>query len=132
MRFAASLLFLLTGFLASGQILTPAKWTLSVSNPSPKTGEEVELIFKVAIQKNWYLYSNEFACEDGPMKTAISFKSNPGYQLVGGLKAVNPIEKHDAIFECDVKIFKGTGEFRQKIKILKPGLIVTGEYEYQV
>jgi thiol:disulfide interchange protein len=132
MRFGALVLFLFSGFLTTGQILAPAKWTFSTSASAPKTGDEIELIFSVSIQKNWYLYSNEFVCEDGPMRTAITFKANPGYELVGSLKAVNPIVKHDAIFECDVKIFKGTAEFRQRIRILKPELTVSGEYEYQV
>jgi thiol:disulfide interchange protein len=132
MRFAVSLLFLLIGFLASGQVLTPAKWTFTVSNSTPKTGDEIELIFRATIQKNWYLYSNEFPCEDGPTKTSFTFKPNAGYQLVGGVKAVNPIDKHDSAFECDVRIFKGEGEFRQKIKVLKSELTITGEYEYQV
>ena len=132
MRFIALLLFSCTPFFSVGQILTPAKWTYSVSNPSPKNGDEIELVFNVSIEKNWYLYSSEFPCEDGPIRTTINFKAHPSYQLVGKLQAINPIAKHDAIFECDVKIFKGTGEFRQKIKILKADLTVQGDYEYQV
>lgn len=136
MRFIALLLFSSTAFFSVGQILTPAKWTYSVSNPSPKIGDEIELVFNVAIEKNWYLYSSEFPCEDGPIKTTINFKMHPSYRLIGKLQAVNPIDKHDAIFdgtsECYVKIFKGTGEFRQKIKILKSVLTVQGDYEYQV
>ena len=132
MRFITLLLFSCTAFFSVGQILTPAKWKYSVSNPSPKIGDEIELVFNAAIEKNWYLYSSEFFCEDGPLKTTINFKMNPGYQLVGKLQAINPIAKHDAIFECDIKIFKGTAEFRQKIKILQPELTIQGDYEYQV
>lgn len=132
MRLITLLFFVLSGFLSFGQILTPAKWTFSSSNPSPSVGDEIELVFKASIDKNWYLYSNEFTCEDGPFKTSINFKTHPSYQLVGKLRAINPLPKHDPIFDCDVKIFKGTGEFRQKIKILKPDLTIGGESEYQV
>jgi thiol:disulfide interchange protein len=117
---------------SQAQILTPAKWSYAVSNEAPKTGDEIELIFKAVIDKNWYLYSSEFPCEDGPMKTVITFRPNAGYQLVGGIQAIKPIDKHDEIFECDVKIFKGTGEFRQKVKILSADLKIEGNYEYQV
>lgn len=103
-----------------------------MSNPSPSVGDEVDLVFTASIDKNWYLYSNEFPCEDGPNKTTITFKPNASYQLVGNLRAIKPIAKHDDIFDCDVKIFKGTGEFRQKIKILKVALAIAGESEYQV
>lgn len=132
MRFLHTIIFLITAFVSLGQILTPAKWAYTVSNPAPAVGDEVELVFTAAIDKNWYLYSSEFPCEDGPIKTTITFKPNSGYQLVGNLQAINPLAKHDNIFDCDVKIFKGRGEFRQKIKVLAAGLTISGETEYQV
>lgn len=116
----------------SAQVLTPAKWTTSSSTESAKTGEEIDLIFKANIDNNWYLYSTEFDCEDGPIKTNFTFKPDASYKLVGNIKAINPIDKHDKIFECDLKIFKGTAEFRQRIKILSTKLTISGEYEYQV
>jgi thiol:disulfide interchange protein len=116
----------------SAQVLSPAKWTTTTSTESAKIGEDIELIFKATIDNNWYLYSTEFDCEDGPIKTNFTFKPDASYQLVGGIKAINPIDKHDKIFECDLKIFKGTAEFRQRIKVLKAKLTISGEYEYQV
>lgn len=114
------------------QILQPAHWTQSASSRTPAIGEEIDLVFKATIDKNWYLYSSEFPCEDGPIKTTFTFNPNASYQLVGSLKAVNPIDKYDDVFECDVKIFKGTGEFRQRIKVLSKDLTIAGEYDYQV
>jgi thiol:disulfide interchange protein len=127
-----SFLLLSIAIALPAQILTPAKWTLSTSNDNPKIGDEIELIFKSTIDKNWYLYSSEFTCEDGPIKTTINLKPDASFKLVGKLQPINPIDKHDEIFECDVKIFKGTGEFRQKIKILRADLKIEGEYDYQV
>ena len=98
MRFLHTIIFLLTAFVSLGQILTPAKWAYTVSNPTPAVGDEVELVFTVAIDKNWYLYSSEFPCEDGPIKTTINFKPNSGYQLVGNLQAINPLAKHTITF----------------------------------
>ncbi len=132
MRFIALLFFLTTGFFSMAQILTPAHWMYSASNPAPSMGDEIELIFKVNIDKDWYLYASEFPCEDGPIKATINFKPHPSFKLVGKLRDINAIDKHDKIFDCDVKIFKGTGEFRQKIKILKSNLTLSGDYEYQV
>ena len=127
------LLILLTVFFSRGQILTPAHWSQSATVNNPTIGSELELVFKVVIDKNWYLYSSEFPpCEIGPNKTTFTFKPHPSYQLVGGIEAINPIAKHDDIFDCDIKIFKGTAEFRQKIKILRQDLRVDGSYEYQV
>jgi thiol:disulfide interchange protein len=130
------LLFLLAALLFSSysnaQVLTPAKWATNTSAESVKISDEIELIFKVTIDNNWYLYSTEFDCEDGPIKTNFTFKPDVSYQLVGGIKAINPIDKHDKIFDCDLKIFKEVAEFRQKIKVLSTKPYVTGEYEYQV
>ena len=126
-----SILFLVAGAVQA-QILKPAKWSTSVSSQNVKVGDEIDLLFRATIDQDWYLYSSEFDCENGPIKTAFTFMPNPGYKLVGGIKAIQPLSKHDKIFECDLKIFKGTGEFRQRIKILSPNLKISGEYEYQV
>jgi len=114
------------------QVLNPAKWTTESSVNEAKTGDEITLIFHTTIDNNWYLYSSEFSCEDGPIKTSFTFQKDKSYELVGGIAAINPIDKHDKIFECDVKIFKNTGEFRQKIKVLSSPLKISGSYEYQV
>jgi thiol:disulfide interchange protein len=130
--------FLLFFFLLSvlsqldAQILNPAKWTYETSVKEAKTGDEIELIFKATIDKDWYLYSSEFPCEDGPIKTTFNLTPNAGYQLIGNIVPVNPQDKYDDIFGCDVKIFKKTAEFRQKIKILSADLKISGESDYQV
>lgn len=126
------LLFLLvSAVLSQAQILTPAKWTYSTSTQNAKVGDEIELIFKATIEKDWYLYSSEFPCED-PIKTSFSLTPNSSFQLVGGLQAINPVDKYDEIFGCDVKVFKKNAEFRQRIKILSTGLKISGESDYQV
>ncbi len=129
--FLISLLFVGSPYVEA-QILKPAKWSTSVSSQRVKVGDEFDLIFKATINKDWYLYSSEFDCENGPIKTAFTFMPNAGYKLVGGIQAIQPISKHDKIFECDVKIFKSSGEFRQRIKVLAADLKISGEYEYQV
>jgi len=118
--------------IASAQILKPAKWTHEASVKEVKAGDEITLVFKAIIDQNWYLYSSEFPCEDGPIKTSFSFHPDKSYELIGGIVAVDPIEKHDKIFECDVKIFKNKGEFYQKIKVLSQPLKISGGYDYQV
>jgi len=131
--FLKAFLFFIIGFSSvHAQVLKPAKWTTESSTTEAKTGDEITLIFHATIDNNWYLYSSEFPCEDGPIKTSFTFQKDKSYELVGGIVPVNPIDKHDKIFECEVKIFKHTGEFRQKIKILSSPLRISGSYEYQV
>ncbi len=126
------LLLCLWVFCAFGQVLEPAKWKYSVSKSEVAPGETLELIFEATIDKNWYLYSTEFPCEDGPIKTTFTFDPHPSYTLVGGVTALNFIDKTDPVFECEVRIHKGKAEFRQKVKVLQPNPQVEGEFEYQV
>jgi len=132
-HFLRALFVSIIGFSSvDAQVLNPAKWTTESSVTEAKAGDEITLIFHTTIDNNWYLYSSEFSCEDGPIKTSFTFQADKSYELVGGIAAINPIDKHDKIFECDLKIFKNTGEFRQKIKVLSSPLKISGSYEYQV
>jgi len=78
------------------------------------------------------MYSSDFECEVGPIVTAFEFQPSDHYSLVGNLRPINAEKKYDEIFECEYTYFKKTAEFRQTIKILKPGVKITGTYEYQV
>lgn len=126
----AALLFLL--FHVQAQVKTPSTWKTSASKQEVKVGEEIELIFEATIDPEWYLYSSDFDPDCGPMVTTFHFNGNESYELIGDIQAIKPIEKFDDVFECNVRIFKKHGEFRQKIKVLSPDLKVTGNYEFQV
>ena len=125
----ASLLFFSPVF---SQVIEPSSWTTAASSKEVNVGDQVDLIFKADIIKDWYLYSSDFDPDCGPMVTTFNFEPNSSYELIGGIKAINPIEKYDDIFECNVKIFKKKGEFRQTIKVLNTALKVSGNYEFQV
>jgi thiol:disulfide interchange protein len=124
--------FVIVSLKTNAQILQPAKITAGVSVSSAKVGDEIELIFKANIDKNWYIYSLGFDVECGPIPISIIIEKNSSFQLVGDIVAINDKQKHDKIFDCDVRIFEGTGEFRQKIKILSSDLELAGTYEGQV
>lgn len=113
------------------QILQPAKLGAETPTETFKVGDEVELVFKATIDKGWYIYSVDF--EDcGPIPLTITLEKDPSFELVGAVKAVKDKTKHDKIFDCDVKYFETTGEFRQKIRILSAALKLSGSYEGQV
>ncbi|MEX2235035.1 MAG: cytochrome c biogenesis protein CcdA [Cyclobacteriaceae bacterium] len=125
------LIFLLPFFLQA-QILTPATWDVQLSETRVKVGDEIEIIFKATIDDIWYLYANDFDPDCGPLLTEIQFANVVNFQPVGGLKAINSVAKHDEFFDCDVKIFKKKGEFRQRIKVLGNPLTIAGSIEAQV
>ncbi len=131
-RFAYVLFLLAVTSLAHAQILQPARLVAETPAKSLKVGDEVELIFKASVDKDWYIYSVGFDEDCGPIPIAVTLEKHPSFALVGNLIAVNDQAKHDKIFNCDVRIFVNTGEFRQKIKILSPDLKLVGSYEGQV
>ncbi len=131
MRFFGVILFLFCSATVYAQILTPVKWTWGLSKTSVKTGDQLDLIFKVTTDKDWYVYANDFDPDCGPLLTTVTVTPNASFELVGTLKAINPIDKHDEIFDCDVKIFKGKGEFRQTIRVLSKDLTLAGVYDGQ-
>jgi thiol:disulfide interchange protein len=114
------------------QVLQPAKLAAETPSKSYKVGDVIELVFKASIQKNWYIYSVGFDPDCGPVPMSVTLDKDPSYELVGSLAAIQDKTKHDKIFDCDVRIFEGSGEFRQKIKILSPSLVLKGTYEGQV
>jgi thiol:disulfide interchange protein len=130
--FFASVLSLVLSLSTYAQVLTPTKWSWKLSKTSLKAGDEVDLIFTAVIEKDWYIYANDFDPDCGPMHTTVTLTPDASFKTIGTLKAINATAKHDEIFGCDVKIFKKTGEFRQTIKVLGGTLKLSGIYDGQV
>ncbi len=107
-----------------------AQWTFETPNAEVKTGDEIELVLKAKIDKDWYLYSSDIE-EGGPIPAEIMFESNDTFEVIGDLVPVNPKKKYDETFEMDVTYFHDYAEFRQKIRVLKANLGVQGEVTYQ-
>ncbi|WP_299819916.1 thioredoxin family protein [uncultured Pontibacter sp.] len=129
---ATWLFLILAVAFAQAQVLKPATWSYDVSKKQAAVGEEVELIFNVRIDKDWYLYSSDFDPDLGPMVTEFKFQKHPSYELVGKIVPVKPKKKYDDLWEGEYTYFVGTAQFKQKIRVLKPDLQVKGTYEYQV
>ena len=129
---ACMICFVLFSLSMSAQILTPAKWSHNISKQKVKKGDVVELIFKFKLDKTWHLYANVQNYKIGPKKTEFEFQPNDTYKLIGELKAIGTKTHYDDVFEVDVNYFEGTGEFRQKVKILKDNAFIEGTYNYQV
>ncbi len=114
------------------QILKPISWEISLSNKSPAVGEEVEILFKAEIEKDWYLYSSDFDPDLGPMVTEFEFSENDSYELIGEVVPVKPQKKYDSLWEGEYTYFKKKGLFKQKVKILQDNFEIKGNYLYQV
>lgn len=123
---------LLITIAAWGQILKPATWTMNASKTDVKVGDEIELVFRAVIDPRWYMYATDFDPDCGPLLTEVSFEEGSGFEAVGPLRAINSKDKHDEIFGCDVKVFIGQAEFRQRVKITGSPVQVIGAISGQV
>jgi thiol:disulfide interchange protein DsbD len=124
------LLFIVSSFGASAQILKPAKWTFTPSKASAKIGETIDLVFSAKIEDNWYMYSSQLKVE-GPLPTTANFTSNDSYKVVGKLTPVKPKEKYDDIWGGKVQYFEHEAKFIQKVKITKANPVIEGKIECQ-
>lgn len=132
LKYIAFLLLAFMAIPALAEKITPAKWSWSIKPANPKVGEQADVIFKVAIEKDWYLYSSDFDKDLGPTVTTVTFKPGSGFQTIGGLKAINPHSKLDTeIWNGTYTYFTGQGEFRQKIKITAADYKIEGSYDSQ-
>ncbi len=133
MKYLINVVFLFSlALVARGQILHPANWEHKFSVASAEVGEEIDLIFDVAIEENWYLYSSDFDPELGPMVTEFHFEQHPSFELIGEIRPIEPKQAYDEIFGGDYTYFRRQGQFRQKIRILSKDLNISGSYSYQV
>lgn len=128
------LLILFIAFAGSnsfGQFKKHAHWKASFSEKEVKQGGQVDIIFDVSIDDGWYMYSSDIAEDIGPLPTTVVFEESDAFKPVGSLRPVKPKKKYDDIWKADITYFTGKAQFRQTIKVLKPGLLVKGTADFQ-
>lgn len=130
--------FLLTGALmmlisyCPAQLLEPASWDYTLSNKDAKKTQQVDLIFRVKIEKDWYLYATDFDDNLGPMVTTFDFQPDPSYELVGNIQSIKPQNKYSDVWKGTYTYFVDTAQFRQTIRVLGDFVKVKGKVAYQV
>jgi thiol:disulfide interchange protein len=122
-----SFFLLIISFCGIAQVTQHAHWIVEVSKQQASIGEEIELTFNGTVDNNWYMYANNF--EDcGPIQTSVEFEDlkNQNFKRAGVLLAIDPTDKHDTSFDCDVKIFKKHGVFKLKVVVTGSPLVIKG------
>ncbi len=120
--------FLLFLIVCKGQ--EPVKWSFSAKKIADKT-YEIRLVSKV--NQPWHIYS-QTTPEGGPVPTKITFAKNPLLSIQGETKEVGKmVQKHEEVFDLDVKYFDGNVEFVQTV-ILKSKVKtnISGTVEFMV
>ncbi|MBO3272619.1 protein-disulfide reductase DsbD family protein [Hymenobacter defluvii] len=125
-------LLLLPLWPVAAQVLTPTKLTAAVSKTTAKVGDEIDLVVNARMEPNWHLYATNFDPDLGPTVFTLTIPKSAAYALVGPPKSVGEKKKFDDVFKGDVTYFEGTGQIKQRIKILQPGtLTIKAEADYQ-
>ncbi len=132
MVFASLCVMLLATQTGRAQILQPASWSYDLSKFDYQTGDEIDLIFRVDLIPDWYLYSTDFDPDLGPMITTFNFQPDPSYELVREIQPIGAKRKYDSLWKGEISYFMPTAELRQTIRILGSDLKLAGDYAYQV
>jgi thiol:disulfide interchange protein len=125
------LVFCLLSLLTRAQDSPTATWSFTLSSQEIHIGDTLEVIAKAAIIPNWYMYSNDFDPDLGPILTEFTFAADKGYQLIGKTKAIKPKKKYDATWGGDITYFVDHAEFRQRIIILNAAPKISLSVNYQ-
>ncbi|MCF6342865.1 MAG: thioredoxin family protein [Bacteroidales bacterium] len=121
-------LFAILAFVFNGQaqILEPVKWQFS-SNQLSDT--EYELVFTASIENKWHLYSQDIPM--APPATTFTFEQSDDFELIGKVvEESKVIEEFDPNFDMVLKYFSFEAVFKQKVKLLSEGAVVTGSLNF--
>ncbi|MDX9751827.1 MAG: cytochrome c biogenesis protein CcdA [Flavobacteriales bacterium] len=107
----------------------PVKWSIATHE---RADGQWDLEFKATIDEGWAVYSQNNYGDMGPWPTTIAVDSIAGITLVGpSVEAGDQvIEGHDELFDMEVKKFKGTATFTQRVQVSGDPGSVTGFFEY--
>lgn len=125
----AVLLLFVTNFIF-GQ--NQVQWNTSVERISDST---YTLIVEAEIKLNWHLYAVSQPQDEEPaiIPTTFNFQGEGvDFERMGAIEEGKPITEMDKIFEQELSYFADKAIFKQKIKLLNPGLkTVIGDVSYQ-
>lgn len=125
-------LFMLFSLLAQAQLIKPPKWTVAFESKELQIGNPATLVLEASIPVGWYIYSNDFDPDLGPILTSLDLEKSEAFEKAGNLKAINPKKKFEEIWEGDVTYFIGKGRFEQVLNLKAKTGTISGIIVYQM
>lgn len=107
------------------------EWSVSVDKKDVKVGDEITVTFTSIIEKDWYMYSNDFDPNLGPIVAEFTWGKHASYQLIGKPTPVGAHKHYEEVWKGDVSVFKKKAIFKQKIKILSDKPVIKGSIYFQ-
>ncbi len=127
-----TLFLLLLSPLAQAQLVKPPVWNIRLEGKELEVGKPATLVMEAQIPMGWYVYSNDFDKNLGPLLTEFIPANSTDFSVAGKLQAIQPKKKYDEVWEGDVTFFMGKGRFEQPITLLSTSGVVKGSLEYQM
>ncbi|MCB9171021.1 MAG: thioredoxin family protein [Flavobacteriales bacterium] len=108
----------------------PVKWSISMLHDDSGTWD---ILFRADIDSGWYLYSQQDFGEMGPIPTHFAFDTIPGVAVKGTPEEISDhvVQGHDPVFDMEVKKYKGTVVFSQRVAVEDPSLAITGRLDFE-
>jgi len=130
--FFLTLFLLLLSPLAQAQLVKPPVWNIRLESKELEVGKPATLVMEAQIPMGWYVYSNDFDKNLGPLLTEFIPAKSADFSVAGKLQGIQARKKYDEVFEGDITYFMGKGRFEQPITLLSTAGIVKGSLEYQM
>ncbi len=111
-RILSILIIVLSQFSNFGQ--NHCKWSQSVKKIN---ANEYDLIFKVSIEKDWFISSINQIQDSLPNPTKIWLDTSEKYLLVDKLKETIPIKYFETIFNAYLLVHQNNATFTQRVRI---------------
>ena len=131
LKYGFLFLLLLVVDSAHAQLKQKPSWKITISPETPKIGEVAEILLKSPIEKDWYMYANDFSEDVGPVVAQIQFKKTNEFELVGKTKPRGNHKKFDEVFGGEVSTFTKEAVFTQKIRVLNDNPSIKVSLEFQ-
>jgi thiol:disulfide interchange protein len=125
-------IFLLTSFFAQSQLVKPPKWSFTLEPKELQVGEKAVVVMEAEIPMGWYVYSNDFDKDLGPLLTEFVPSKSGDFGIASKLQAINPKKKFDEVWKGEVTYFMGKGRFEQAVIINTTSGTLKGSLEYQM
>ena len=130
--FFLTLFLLLLSPLAQAQLVKPPVWNIRLESKELEVGKPATLVMEAQIPMGWYVYSNDFDKNLGPLLTEFIPAKSADFSVAGKLQGIQARKKYDEVWEGDITYFMGKGRFEQPITLLSTAGIVKGSLEYQM
>lgn len=121
------LVFFIQSSLGYAQLHKPVTWSYLAKKINK---QEAEVYIKATVASGRHIYSMQVS--GGPTKTSFSFTPSKSYALIGETLEPTPLVKYDKVLKKNLTFFEREVVFKQKVKLLKPNVVVSGILEFMV